>query len=413
MPNAGFLFWDGGTFMPFSFMDFPLDVAELRRAAARKAAPPPEPKVEARPDTPRQEPEQRSRRRGRWVPISIVILLLLLAVPAYLFRDRWVPALPSFTRAPAAAPSALQLQVEAKGAGLNVRWDRQSPAIVRAREGRLWITESGGPPDIVELSIEDLKNGQVYYQSSADRLQFRLEVLDETGRLTRESVLALSSRRAAAPAAPGTPETTPPERQVRSVPVPEDLGSPALTPPAPPVRASRPFTPPSSGGASRPSDQQLVQDSPPAVVADSETAGGAGPPVPTGSASLPRAPSPSPAEPAGTQAVPAQPQPAPSAPQTFVPATYRPPVPKTQVRPPVTPSVRALLRKDVEISVQIEIDKTGKPVNALALSHDATLGGYLERASLAAAMQWRFEPARLGGQPVASAHKVMFVFRKP
>ena len=102
-----------------------------------------------------------------------------------------------------------------------------------------------------------------------------------------------------------------------------------------------------------------------------------------------------------------------SPPRSNIQESYHQPVPKVVVRPAVDPSVRALMQRDVEIVVQVEIDDTGRVTKASALSHDATLGGYLEKASISAAMRCRFEPAHMGDKAVASTHMLRFSFRKP
>jgi TonB-like protein len=79
----------------------------------------------------------------------------------------------------------------------------------------------------------------------------------------------------------------------------------------------------------------------------------------------------------------------------------------------VDQSVRALIQRDVEIAVQVEIDEAGKVVKATAVSHDPSLAGYLEKAAVSAAMRCRFEPARMGNKAVPSTHILRFTFRKP
>jgi hypothetical protein len=88
----------------------------------------------------------------------------------------------------------LQLDVDARGGGLNVRWNPQSAAVNKAREGRLTILEGDRqPPRIVPLDVEQLKSGHVYFHSSGERVQFQLEMVDISGEISRESVTSLSS----------------------------------------------------------------------------------------------------------------------------------------------------------------------------------------------------------------------------
>ena len=88
----------------------------------------------------------------------------------------------------------LQLAVETQGNGLNIRWDTHSPAVSQAREGRLVIVEGDKRPRIIPLNPQLLTSGHVYYRSRADRIQLQLEIVDNSGKVLRESVLALSSK---------------------------------------------------------------------------------------------------------------------------------------------------------------------------------------------------------------------------
>jgi len=122
-------------------------------------------------------------------------------------------------RDPASFP--LHLDVEAEGQGLNIRWNPQSVPVTQAREGHLVITEPGQPAQIITLDSAELTSGHVYYQSSAERLEFRLEVLDRSETTAKDSVLALSSK----PGAPLSPQPVGRElntiRQMQSIPIPD------------------------------------------------------------------------------------------------------------------------------------------------------------------------------------------------
>ena len=122
----------------------------------------------------------------------VLAALLLTGVSAFLLQD-WKSN--SRQKAPVtAAAFPLQLAVEAQGNGLNVRWNPQSAAIAQAREGHLVIVEGDKRPRIISLNPQLLTSGHVYYRSFADRLQFQLEIVDNSGKVVRESVLALSSK---------------------------------------------------------------------------------------------------------------------------------------------------------------------------------------------------------------------------
>jgi len=78
----------------------------------------------------------------------------------------------------------------------------------------------------------------------------------------------------------------------------------------------------------------------------------------------------------------------------------------------VDPTIRAQIRKDVEIAIRARIDEKGQVTRAEAVSHDGTAGGYLEAAAINAMLKWRFAPARLGDKAVPSEQTVTFVFGK-
>jgi protein TonB len=134
--------------------------------------------------------------------------LVLIAVAVVVIKERMVP-----TGKQAVAPSNLQMVVQPQGKGLlSVRWNPQSAPVVQAREGRLVVLESNQQPKVVQLQAEELKIGHVYYETSAERLELRLEVVDAAGAVVRESVLALPSGTTASgapePASAPTPTST-------------------------------------------------------------------------------------------------------------------------------------------------------------------------------------------------------------
>jgi TonB family protein len=192
-------------------------------------------------------------------------LLAVVSLCAFLLRDRWstgpkrkppatVAALPLELTV---AEFPLQLYVEARGDDLNVRWNPKSAPITEARDGRLVILEGDQqPPRIIPLNLQQLTSGHVYYRSSAERLQFQLEIVDHSGGVSRESVLALSATSAvvaprSSPPLEGNPQAA--AKKVLSIPIPSanagalpranTTEAPPKGPPAPRV-----FMPPSSGG---------------------------------------------------------------------------------------------------------------------------------------------------------------------
>ena len=126
-----------------------------------------------------------------------------------------------------ASVSPFQLNVEAQGTGLNIRWDARSAAIAQAREGQLTISEANKTPAVIPLTAQQLTIGHIYFQSAAERLEVQLEAVATTGGVSRESVLALSSiQRPAAPVA-ASATTAAASQQAKAV---------AAAPPVAPVR---------------------------------------------------------------------------------------------------------------------------------------------------------------------------------
>jgi hypothetical protein len=112
----------------------------------------------------------------------------------------------------------LQVRVEPLGKGLiDVRWNPQSASISQARDGRLVITEPNQKPRILSLEGEQLKTGHLTYQSAAESIEFDLEIVDRSGAIVKESVLALQSPVTFAPLA-GTPPQTPREQTATAKP---------------------------------------------------------------------------------------------------------------------------------------------------------------------------------------------------
>jgi hypothetical protein len=125
-------------------------------------------------------------------PRNVLIVggvIALAGISVFFLRDRlWPGSKPSGT----GGSFPLQMQVESQGNGiLNVRWNPQSPAVIQAREGRLVIVERDQQTRTIALNPEQLKIGHLYYQSPVERVEFRMEIVDRSGGVAKESVLAL------------------------------------------------------------------------------------------------------------------------------------------------------------------------------------------------------------------------------
>jgi len=157
-------------------------------------------------------------------------VIVLAGLSVFFLRDRIWPGSKSNTTG---ASFPLQMQVESQGNGIiNVRWNPQSAAVSQAREGRLVIIERDQQTRTIALNTEQLKIGHLYYQSPVERVEFRLEVVDQAGGIAKESVLALSSGAVAAEPAAGPP--------IAPVPVPPSTESAKIQKAAPAETHSEP-----------------------------------------------------------------------------------------------------------------------------------------------------------------------------
>lgn len=123
----------------------------------------------------------------RTLVAAIVFTVLALTVVYAYLRNGGSPA-----PKPIAFP--LQLNVEARGDGLNIWWNPQSAAIVQAREGRLVIVEEPAKTQTMRLDEKQLASGHLYYRSSSERIQLQLEIVDRAGKVSKESVFTFAPK---------------------------------------------------------------------------------------------------------------------------------------------------------------------------------------------------------------------------
>jgi hypothetical protein len=273
--EAGFFFWNRNIFTPFSFMDFPFDTAFLRRWATRHWI---EPAALASEEVEGPEPEIAAKRghedslglrtrlkaralvrtlarlstflsRARWVPSRSTLatagaVLVLTALGALLLPKHGRPTSKRSVAAQAGFP--FHLSVQAEGDGVDVLWGAQGTPLADAHEGRLVITAPRKQPQTVTLEPDQLASGHIHYRTSAGDLNFRLEIVDSSGKFVKESVLALASTPAgASPTArqlrpPGLTFTPPQGSQVRSRPEHTVLKDPELPQSVPTASANAP-----------------------------------------------------------------------------------------------------------------------------------------------------------------------------
>jgi hypothetical protein len=133
-------------------------------------------------------------RRNVWIPLSFIFLLVGVVLgfqTALSFR----PA--GASRAPQ-DPLTLSLTAAKADDTIQLRWDRQSPAILRARGGRLTIAD-GSHTQSLDLDSGQLQNGAVIYRYLTGVVSFRLEVYSQDRSSLVENVEVHTGAAAASP----------------------------------------------------------------------------------------------------------------------------------------------------------------------------------------------------------------------
>ncbi len=363
--------------------------------------PPPEAWATAPTDNPAPAPHSK---RNLWLALpAIAAMLALLFIPARWFTpESPLAADPGAPPAPPAPLRTLGLEVRKSGEGLDLRWDRNQPAIRDALRGVLYI-DDGPHRRVSELDRDQLRTGSIYYTPNGGDVRFRLEVHGLSGEPAVESVQVLAAgpgqgtRMLAASSAFSASAETP-------RPQPEPPSSAKPRPQADPPSREEPRGP-WSGWLNhlrslnsrynpklpepRPA---MVADAPPQLARTGETAGS--PPLPAALTS-PAAP---------VQPPPPEPRPEPR-PVEHVPAT-----PIFKVNPVILPPIRAMLRDEVTIGVRVSIDAEGKVTTAGVATRQGPVNNALLESAVNAARQWRFQPATTGGKPVPATMILNFRF---
>jgi protein TonB len=310
-----------------------------------------------------------------------------------------------------AQPSGLEISVNRTSGGMMIGWNGAST--LHAASGQLVITDGEAPSEIVPLGAHELQQGKIFYRSRSERLRFRVELIDSAGRRFSDSVLVLGGSQAAASlqgiaqreltaaAAPARPSES------------SEAAVPATSQPAP----ARTFQPPPQQQR-QPAERIIALDAPAPIHV------GAPKPGNIAQADFSAPPIQPPVEPPQTSEPPAEallveraaaPTSAPPGsgpPKTSGTRQYTEPVALVQVTPRLDSTIRGVLVNDVEIEVKLQIDATGRVVQAQAIHTETGLREHMERAAVEAAMRWRFKPASIDGTAVPSVTVVKFVFRK-
>lgn len=227
--RAGFLFWEGNAFVPFSVRDFTFAAESLRSTASVRVEIP-QPKAPAA--GPIFVPAQMTVKSPLSQPVPAGggyvrrgLLGLAGAVTAslcvgFLLQDRLLPA-ERVADPPVVVTASvpMELQANAEDNGLNIRWNPQSKPVVTAHSALLAMIRPDGRDEVVPVDLLQLARGQMRLGSFGDSVEVRMEVVDGKGKATKESFSALNL----APPVVETPvvakKWTPPARPVKAASV--------------------------------------------------------------------------------------------------------------------------------------------------------------------------------------------------
>jgi len=175
---GGFFIREDGLFPVSTELEFPF----RRRELSGGEDPPPRSSYDANPSetyrrfdkvlepAPDLGPTRSRLRSAVWIPLSFVFLLFGVALGLMIALGR-----DSGSAAHDSQNFSLGLSISRADDNLNVRWDRQAPAIRTAERGALEI-EDGSYTKSVDLDAAQLKNGSIIYRNSSVAVRFRLVV---------------------------------------------------------------------------------------------------------------------------------------------------------------------------------------------------------------------------------------------
>jgi hypothetical protein len=207
---------------PADMQSGPPAITLAPQAVTSLAETPPEPPAAVVPAAPPSKPEPTGERPdeqlipipkfletppksgSRHVVLTLVILGGCLAAAAAAFQTRllWLPRVAALYRRSEPAPPPLFLGLNAidLAGQLQVRWDRNSPAVRQAAEGMIEIVD-GATPHANALDAAHLQAGVFTYARQTEKIDVTLTARLPDGRLVREATSFLGRPPDGAPAA--------------------------------------------------------------------------------------------------------------------------------------------------------------------------------------------------------------------
>jgi hypothetical protein len=276
----------------------------------------------------------------------------------------------------------MSLHAVRQNADLALTWNRESALIANATSGALSIKD-GESTRVVPFDPARLRDGSILYSPKTDQILMQLTVSTATDSYTESVTVIL-----------------PTGKEARTEPaLPPRTFIPAATPPSPlpdtVVKLMKPFIAPALPERAL---QSLPSLQDPPSVNDRPTSPMALPSALTlipGSVERPTA-TPSPAH-----------TPPSSAPAMT--SSYEPAIPIVKIQPRVPPELRPLLFKKLTVEVRVSIGKTGKVLHAEAVPLK-NVNQMLLNSAVDASLSWKFRPAMLNHEAVASESILQFVF---
>jgi hypothetical protein len=326
-------------------------------------------------------PPRRSHRalppphRRSAAPVMAAVVLLWLVVASVFL---------GITNRPRSA-IALGLHVQATGDALEVSWSPHPALIRKDARATLEVTDDS---TLRRFSIDqqELRSGSLFYLARSRDVTFRFELVTQNSPPVVEILRLLNGGQpnVLPPAAPAIPE---PELLQASeiepeTPEPGEMNGDSLAKPPPLL-----FRPPENGHYNKPPQSQILLPLP--DIKDTAIS-----PVGLAEELLP-------------QAVAALPPPPPTAPVRYLAAS-----PARKPTPAVPLNIRMLLREDVVVDIRVRIDGAGRVREAVPVGPENPSTRLLRSYCVQAALLWRFNPARMNGQPVPSEATVQFYFSR-
>ncbi|HLK65300.1 MAG TPA: hypothetical protein VKU19_17795 [Bryobacteraceae bacterium] len=155
--------------------------------SAAKSVPEPEPVAEpvAEPTVPPPAFTEAAPAKS-WGTFGVLLALaagLAFGAAAYQTRELW---LPHGSAASNSNPSSIGLTILDVGGQLQIRWNRESPAVRSADEGSLVIEDGSALPQAVQLNSTHLRQGSFTYGRQSERVDVALTLHGPDSQTVRE-----------------------------------------------------------------------------------------------------------------------------------------------------------------------------------------------------------------------------------